>query len=86
MAQGAPLQKPAKPTTQALDRRRQGHLGHLPAELRQEIENMFNEQPLSTKEELISATISPSARASSCERSDAMNGRRRGAGSRIAAS
>ena len=53
MARGAPLTKPAKPTTRHSNAGGKDIWGHLPAELREMIENMTDEQPLSTKQELI---------------------------------
>ena len=49
MAQGRPGQKPTKPTTKHSNAGGKDIWGHLPAEMRQEIENMFNEEPLSTR-------------------------------------
>jgi hypothetical protein len=53
MAQGAPPMKPMRPTSKHSNAGGKDIWGHLPDELRQEIENMLNELPLSTKEELI---------------------------------
>ncbi len=53
MARGAPLQKPLKPTTKHANVGGKNEWGHLPDELRQEIENQTNELPLTTKRELI---------------------------------
>ena len=52
-ARGAPLQKPLRPTTKHSTAGGKDIWGHLPEELRAEIENMINELPLSTKEALI---------------------------------
>ncbi len=53
LARGAPLQKPARPTTKHANVGGKDIWGHLPDELRQEIENQSNELPLSAKQELI---------------------------------
>ncbi len=53
MARGAPLTKPLKPTTRHSNAGGRDIWGHLPAEMREEIENMSNEDPLATKQELI---------------------------------
>jgi hypothetical protein len=53
MARGAPLQKPLKPTNKHSNAGGKEEWGHLPPEMRAEMENMWNEQPLSTKQELI---------------------------------
>lgn len=53
MAQGAPATRPAKPPTTHSKAGGKDIWGHLPPELRAEMENMTNEQPLATMEELI---------------------------------
>lgn len=53
LARGAPLQKPARPTTRHANVGGKDIWGHLPDELRQQIENMSDELPLSAKQELI---------------------------------
>lgn len=53
MAQGPPATKPAKPPTTHSKAGGKDIWGHLPPELRAEMENMTNEQPLATMEELI---------------------------------
>lgn len=53
MAQGAPAQKPAKPPTTHSKAGGKDIWGHLPPELRAEMENMINEMPLPAMEELI---------------------------------
>jgi hypothetical protein len=53
MARGAPPMKPMRPTTKHSPAGGKDIWGHLPDELRQEIENMINELPLATKEALI---------------------------------
>ena len=53
MAQGAPATKPSRPTSKHSNAGGKDIWGHLPPELRAEIENMINELPLSTKQELI---------------------------------
>jgi hypothetical protein len=53
MAQGAPPMKPATPTSKHAKVGGKDEWGHLPPELRAEIENSMNELPLSTREELI---------------------------------
>jgi hypothetical protein len=53
MAQGAPPMKPARPTTKRANVGGKDEWGHLPPELRAEMDNMINELPLSTREELI---------------------------------
>jgi hypothetical protein len=53
MARGAPLTKPARPTTKRSTAGGQDIWGHLPDEMQYEMNNMFNELPLSIKEELI---------------------------------
>lgn len=53
LARGAPLQKPARPTTKHANVGGKNIWGHLPDELRQEIENQSNELPLSARQELI---------------------------------
>lgn len=50
---GAPAQKPAKPSDHHAMAGGKDIWGHLPAELRQEMENVFKEEPLSAKMELI---------------------------------
>jgi len=54
LARGAPPTKPAKPTTQHANAGGKEVWGHLPAELRQVMENSFKETDLATKAELIS--------------------------------
>jgi hypothetical protein len=53
MAQGVGPSKPATPTSKHSSAGGKDIWGHLPPELRAEIENMINEQPLASKEELI---------------------------------
>lgn len=53
MARGAPLQKPLQPPSKHMNPGGKDIWGHLPPEIRAQIENMLNEQPLATKEELI---------------------------------
>ena len=53
MAQGAPASKPSRPTSKHSNAGGKDVWGHLPPEMRAEIENMINELPLSTKQELI---------------------------------
>ncbi len=53
LARGAPLQKPARPTTRHANVGGKNIWGHLPDELRQQIENMSDELPLSARQELI---------------------------------
>lgn len=53
LARGAPLQKPSRPTSKHANVGGKDIWGHLPDELRQEIENQSNELPLSAKQELI---------------------------------
>lgn len=53
LAQGAPPQKPLKPTSKHSTAGGKDIWGHLPPEMRAEIENMINELPLASKEELI---------------------------------
>ncbi len=53
MAQGPPPSKPLKPTNKHSSASGKNIWGHLPPEIRAEIENMINEQPLASKEELI---------------------------------
>jgi hypothetical protein len=53
MARGAPATRPRRPTSQHANPGGRDIWGHLPPELRQEIENQFNEQPLTSKRELI---------------------------------
>jgi hypothetical protein len=53
MAQGVGAQKPAKPTTQHSTANGKDIWGHLPPELRSEIENMFKEDALSSKAEIV---------------------------------
>jgi hypothetical protein len=53
MAGGVGLQKPAKPTTQHSTANGKDIWGHLPPELRSEIENTFKEAALSSKQELV---------------------------------
>lgn len=52
-AGGAPAQKPAKPSDHHAMAGGKDIWGHLPAELRQEMENVFKEEPLSAKMDLI---------------------------------
>jgi hypothetical protein len=52
-AGGAPNQKPAKPSEHHAIAGGKDIWGHLPAELRQEMENVFKEEPLSAKMDLI---------------------------------
>ena len=52
-AQGAPPSKPAKPSDRHSPAGGKEVWGHLPAELRQEMENVFKEDALATKEDLI---------------------------------
>ncbi len=54
MARGAPLTKPAKPTSQHSTASGKDVWGHLPAELRTIMENTFKETELSAKSEMIS--------------------------------
>jgi len=54
LARGAPPMKPAKPTGQHANAGSKEVWGHLPAELRQVMENSFKEAELATKAELIS--------------------------------
>jgi hypothetical protein len=54
MAQGAGPMKAGKPTTQHSTAGGKGTWGHLPAELRQVMENTFKEEMLGSKQELIS--------------------------------
>jgi hypothetical protein len=54
LARGAPPMKPAKPTTQHSTAGGKDIWGHLPAELRQVMENSFKEAALDSKEEMIS--------------------------------
>jgi hypothetical protein len=53
LARGAPLVKPARPPARHSSAGGKDAWGHLPAELRLEIENMFKEMALTSKEELI---------------------------------
>ncbi len=53
MAQGPPPSKPLKPTNKHSSASGKNIWGHLPPEIRAEIDNMINEQPLASKEELI---------------------------------
>jgi hypothetical protein len=53
MPRGAPLTKPSRPTTRHSDAGGKDIWGHLPPEVRQEIDNSFNEMPLASKQELI---------------------------------
>jgi hypothetical protein len=53
LARGAPLSKPAKPTTKHSNAGGRDIWGHLPPEMRQEIENQWDELPLTAKRELI---------------------------------
>lgn len=53
-AGGAPATKPARPTDRHALAGGKDIWGHLPAELRQELENSFKELPLPSKEKLIS--------------------------------
>jgi len=53
MARGVGPSKPLKPTSRHAPAGGKQEWGHLPPELRQEIENQTNEQPLETKRELI---------------------------------
>ncbi len=53
MARGAPLQKPLKPTNKRSNAGGKDEWGHLPPEMQAEMDNVWNEQPLSTKQELI---------------------------------
>ena len=53
MGQGAPPMRPARPTSKHSNAGGKDEWGHLPPELRAEIDNMINELPLSTREELI---------------------------------
>jgi hypothetical protein len=52
-AVGAPLSKPAKPTDKHVLAGGKDAWGHLPPELRQEIDNLFKEDSLPAREELI---------------------------------
>ena len=52
-AGGAPAQKPARPSDHHAMAGGKDIWGHLPAELRQEMENVFKEEPLSAKMDLI---------------------------------
>ncbi|MDR3617824.1 MAG: hypothetical protein P4L85_00595 [Paludisphaera borealis] len=52
-AVGAPLSKPAKPTDKHVLAGGKDAWGHLPPELRQEIDNLFKEDSLPSREELI---------------------------------
>jgi hypothetical protein len=54
MARGAPPMKPAKPTSQHSTAGGKDIWGHLPAELRQVMENSFKETELGSKSEMIS--------------------------------
>jgi hypothetical protein len=54
LARGAPPMKPARPTSQHSTAGGKDIWGHLPAELRQVMENSFKEMELSSKAELIS--------------------------------
>lgn len=49
----APFTKPLKPTAKASVLGGKDEWGHLPPELRQEMENVFKEEPLRSREELI---------------------------------
>jgi hypothetical protein len=53
LARGAPPMKPAKPPSRHSNVGGRDIWGHLPPELRQEMENMFNEDALDSKKELI---------------------------------
>ena len=53
LAQGARPMKPAKPTSQHSTSGGQGAWGHLPPELREEMENSFKETGLTSKLEMI---------------------------------
>jgi hypothetical protein len=53
MPRGAPLTKPMQPTAKHSNAGGQEIWGHLPAELRQEIDNQTHEEPLSAKADLI---------------------------------
>ena len=53
MARGTGPSKPLKPTSKHSNAGGKDIWGHLPEELRTEIDNMMNELPLNTKEELI---------------------------------
>jgi hypothetical protein len=53
LAQGAPPMKPAKPTSQRSTAGGQGIWGHLPDELRQIMDNSFQEVSLGSKTEMI---------------------------------
>ena len=53
MARGVGPSKPLKPTSKHSTAGGKDIWGHLPDELRQEIENMSNEEALETKAELI---------------------------------
>ena len=53
MARGAPPMKPMRPTQKHSNASGKDIWGHLPEELRAEIQNLVDEQPLNTKEELI---------------------------------
>lgn len=53
MAGGAPKSKPLKPPSKHSTASGKDIWGHLPPEMRTEIENMINELPLASKEELI---------------------------------
>ena len=53
LAQGARSMKPAKPTSQHSTANGKGVWGHLPAELRQVMDNVYKEQALGSKEESI---------------------------------
>jgi hypothetical protein len=50
---GAPATKPEKPTTKRVLAGGKDEWGHLPPELRQEMENVFREEFLPAREELI---------------------------------
>jgi hypothetical protein len=53
LARGAPPMKPAKPTGRRSNAGGKEIWGHLPAELRAEIDNQVNEEPLTSKQDLI---------------------------------
>ncbi len=52
-AGGAPPMKPAKPSERHAMAGGKDSWGHLPPELRQEMDNVFKEEPLSTKQDMI---------------------------------
>ena len=53
LARGAPPMKPAKPVSRHSNVGGKEVWGHLPAELRLEMENIYKEEPLSIRQELI---------------------------------